>query len=130
MLLMMIALLVIGAFTGFMAGLLGVGGGMMLTPFMTFLFITAGFPDELVIKMALATSLTTILFTSVTSVRAHHQTGKVRCQADGAGCVLGNISWRSLCQRIEKRMAGNFLRRIRGLLRHQDVSHVKTQALS
>jgi len=63
MLLMMIALLVIGAFTGFMAGLLGVGGGMMLTPFMTFLFITAGFPDELVIKMALATSLTTILFT-------------------------------------------------------------------
>jgi len=78
MLLMMVALLVIGAFTGFMAGLLGVGGGMMLTPFMTFLFTMAGFPDALVIKMALATSLTTILFTSVTSVRAHHQSGKVR----------------------------------------------------
>lgn len=78
MLLMMVALLVIGAFTGFMAGLLGVGGGMMLTPFMTFLFTMAGFPDALVIKMALATSLTTILFTSVTSVRAHHQSGMVR----------------------------------------------------
>ena len=94
MLSMMAALLVIGAFTGFMAGLLGVGGGMMLTPFMTFLFTLAKFPPELVIKMALATSLTTILFTSIGSVRAHHQGGKVRwdiARPMGIGAFLGTF---------------------------------------
>ena len=53
---MLIALCGIGAMTGFLAGLLGVGGGMMLVPFMTFLFSLAQFPDALIIKMALATS--------------------------------------------------------------------------
>ncbi len=94
MLSMMAALLVIGALTGFMAGLLGVGGGMMLTPFMTFLFTAAKFPPELVIKMALATSLTTILFTSIGSVRAHHQGGKVRwdiARPMGIGAFLGTF---------------------------------------
>ncbi|MBU3724186.1 MAG: sulfite exporter TauE/SafE family protein [Burkholderiaceae bacterium] len=94
MLSMMVALLVIGAFTGFMAGLLGVGGGMMLTPFMTFLFTVAKFPPELVIKMALATSLTTILFTSIGSVRAHHKGGKVRwdiARPMGIGAFIGTF---------------------------------------
>jgi uncharacterized protein len=72
-----LALLVIGAFIGFMAGLLGVGGGMMLVPFMIFLFEFNHFPPDLIMKMALATSLTTILFTSISSVRAHHKKGAV-----------------------------------------------------
>lgn len=94
MLITVAALLVIGAFTGFAAGLLGVGGGMMLVPFMVFLFTHAGFADELVMKMALATSLTTILFTSIGSVRAHHQGGKVRwdlAKPMGVGCFIGTF---------------------------------------
>ncbi len=89
---MLIALCGIGAMTGFLAGLLGVGGGMMLVPFMTLLFSLAQFPDALIIKMALATSLTTILFTSIGSVRAHHQGGKVRwdiAKPMGIGAFLG-----------------------------------------
>lgn len=94
MLVIVVALLVIGAFTGFMAGLLGVGGGMMLVPFMVFLFTLSKFPQELVMKMALATALTTILFTSIGSVRAHHKGGKVRwdlARPMGVGCFIGTF---------------------------------------
>jgi uncharacterized membrane protein YfcA len=71
------ALLVLGACTGFAAGLLGIGGGMLLVPFLTLLFTWRGYPLEHVVHMAIATSLATILFTSVSSVRAHHQRGAV-----------------------------------------------------
>jgi uncharacterized membrane protein YfcA len=65
-------LLVLGAATGFAAGLLGVGGGMLLVPFLTFAFTLQHVPYEHVVHMAIATSLATIMFTSVSSVRAHH----------------------------------------------------------
>jgi uncharacterized protein len=78
MTLILIALIVLGAMTGFMAGLLGIGGGMLLVPFMTFLFTLSGFPPELIVKIAIATSLATILFTSLSSVLAHHKKGAVR----------------------------------------------------
>ncbi len=71
-------LLLLGAFTGFAAGLLGIGGGMLLVPFLTMMFTAQKFPIEHVVHMAVATSLTTILFTSVSSVRAHHAHGAVR----------------------------------------------------
>lgn len=88
------ALLCVGALTGFLAGLLGVGGGMMLVPVMTMLFSLAGFPPDQVIKIALATALTTILFTSIGSVRAHHKGGKVRWEIArpmGAGAFIGTF---------------------------------------
>lgn len=91
---MIVALIVLGAMTGFLAGLLGVGGGMMLVPFMTFLFTLNGFPPELIVKMAIATSLATILFTSVSSVRAHHKGGKVRwdlAKPMGIGAFIGTF---------------------------------------
>lgn len=71
------AFLMIGAAVGFSAGLLGIGGGMLLVPFMTFLLTHKGFPKELIVHMAIATSLATIMFTSLSSVRAHHQRGAV-----------------------------------------------------
>jgi len=91
---MLIALAVIGSMTGFLAGLLGVGGGMMLVPFMTILFTLNGFPNELIVKIAIATSLATILFTSVSSLRAHHQKGAVRwdiVKPMGIGAFLGTF---------------------------------------
>ena len=71
-------LLALGAAVGVAAGLLGIGGGMLLVPFMTILMTAKGFPKELVIHMAIATSLATIMFTSLSSVRAHHKHGAVR----------------------------------------------------
>lgn len=71
------ALLVLGAAVGFAAGLLGIGGGMLLVPFMTMLLTAEGFPAEHIVHMAIATSLGTIMFTSISSVRAHHGRGAV-----------------------------------------------------
>jgi uncharacterized membrane protein YfcA len=67
-----------GAAGGFAAGLLGIGGGMVLVPFMTMIFSARGMAPALVLHMAIATSLGTIVFTSLSSVRAHHAHGAVR----------------------------------------------------
>ncbi|MGX4640778.1 sulfite exporter TauE/SafE family protein [Massilia sp. SYSU DXS3249] len=75
--LLILALLAMGAFGGFAAGLLGIGGGMVLVPFITMIFTARGVPDALVVHMAIATSLATIMFTSLSSVRAHHKHGAV-----------------------------------------------------
>lgn len=71
------AFLLLGAVVGFAAGLLGIGGGMLTVPFTTMLFTAKSFPPNLVVHMAIATSLATITFTSLSSVRAHHQRGAV-----------------------------------------------------
>ncbi len=74
---LIVALLVLGAATGFVAGLLGIGGGMLLVPFLTMLFTLRAFPEDHLVHMAIATSLATILFTSASSVLAHHRRGAV-----------------------------------------------------
>ena len=63
------ALAALGSCTGFAAGLLGIGGGMILVPFLTFLFTMYGFPTDIIVHVAIATSMATILFTSLSSVR-------------------------------------------------------------
>ena len=75
---LVLELLALGAVVGFLAGLLGVGGGMMLVPVMTWLLTQRGVETGLAVKMAIATSMATILFTSLSSVRAHHRLGAVR----------------------------------------------------
>ncbi|MEC4718731.1 sulfite exporter TauE/SafE family protein [Noviherbaspirillum sp. CPCC 100848] len=71
------ALLALGAAVGYAAGLLGIGGGMLLVPFMTMVLTARNFPEEHIVHMAIATSLATIMFTSISSVRAHHARGAV-----------------------------------------------------
>ncbi|MGJ9418312.1 sulfite exporter TauE/SafE family protein [Massilia sp. CMS3.1] len=74
---MILALLAMGAFGGFAAGLLGIGGGMIMVPFITMVLTARDVPEALVVHMAIATSLATIMFTSLSSVRAHHKHGAV-----------------------------------------------------
>ncbi|GAC1607968.1 MAG: sulfite exporter TauE/SafE family protein [Ramlibacter sp.] len=69
--------LLLGLVMGFLAGLLGLGGGMVIVPVVTFLLGLKGFPADQRVKIAVATSLATICFTSITSVRAHHRRGAV-----------------------------------------------------
>ena len=64
--------LAIGGVVGFIAGLLGIGGGMTMIPLLTLIFSYQHFPPEHILHIAVATSLATIVFTSISSVRAHH----------------------------------------------------------
>jgi uncharacterized membrane protein YfcA len=74
---LVLELAILGLATGFLAGLLGIGGGMLMVPFLTIILTSKGYPSEYTVKMAVATSLATICFTSLSSVRAHHRRGAV-----------------------------------------------------
>lgn len=71
------AYLVLGMFAGTIAGLLGVGGGLIIVPVLVFIFTANGFPPESIVHLAVGTSLATIIVTSISSARAHHQHGAV-----------------------------------------------------
>ncbi len=66
-----------GTFAGFAAGLLGVGGGLIIVPVFFFVFASHGYEQQYLMQMALTTSLATIVITSISSTRAHHRRGAV-----------------------------------------------------
>lgn len=90
--LLIIQLALLGTVTGFLAGLLGIGGGMIMVPFISAILNSRGTDPGLAVKMAIATSMATIIFTSLSSVRAHHRKGYVRwdiVKGLAPGIVLG-----------------------------------------
>ncbi|MCS6810803.1 MAG: sulfite exporter TauE/SafE family protein [Tepidimonas sp.] len=93
--LLIVELAALGTATGFLAGLLGIGGGMLMVPFVTFILTQRGVASDLAVKMAIATSMATIVFTSLSSVRAHHRRGAVRwdlVRRLAPGIVLGALA--------------------------------------
>ena len=91
---LIIELALLGTGTGFLAGLLGIGGGMLMVPFVTLILSAQGVAPGLAVKMAIATSMATIIFTSIASVRAHHKRGAVRwdiVRRLAPGIVIGSI---------------------------------------
>tara|TARA_B110000438_G_C15820280_1_gene654028 strand:+ start:1969 stop:2799 length:831 start_codon:yes stop_codon:yes gene_type:complete len=73
----LLALITTGVFAGILAGLLGVGGGIVIVPVLFFLFQSFGVSPESAMLVATATSLATIVPTSISSIRSHHQKGNV-----------------------------------------------------
>lgn len=73
-----------GACAGIMAGLLGVGGGLVIVPMLAYIFAKQNMAPHVVQHLALGTSLASIMFTSLSSMRAHH----------GRGAVEWPIVWR------------------------------------
>ena len=71
------AYLALGVFAGAVAGLLGVGGGLIIVPVLALLYGIQGFAVETIMQLAVGTSLATIVFTSLSSMRAHHRRGAV-----------------------------------------------------
>ena len=67
----------IGAIAGFAAGLFGVGGGLIIVPILYVVFTQMGYDPNVIMHMALGTSLATIIITSISSVSAHHKKGAV-----------------------------------------------------
>lgn len=92
--LLIVELALLGVTTGFLAGLLGIGGGMLMVPFITIIMSNRAVEPDLAVKMAIATSMATIIFTSMSSVWAHHQHGAVRwdiVRRLAPGIVTGSI---------------------------------------
>lgn len=69
--------LLVGAFAGVIAGLLGVGGGLIIVPVLVLLFQQWGFADSVLMHLAIGTSLATIVVTAISSMYAHHKHGAV-----------------------------------------------------
>ncbi|MDD5404108.1 MAG: sulfite exporter TauE/SafE family protein [Sulfuricella sp.] len=101
--------LLTGVFAGFLAGLLGVGGGLVIVPALAFIFTAQHFPQEHILHIALGTSLASILFTSLSSVRAHHAHGAVNwrvVRGIAPGIVAGTLAGTALAAQLST----NFLK--------------------
>ncbi|MDH5392921.1 MAG: sulfite exporter TauE/SafE family protein [Gammaproteobacteria bacterium] len=91
-------LLASGAVAGMFAGLLGIGGGIIIVPVLAMVFKTQGVSIDVLMHVAIGTSLATIVITSLSSVRAHHKHGGidwavVRVMSAGVfvGALLGAV---------------------------------------
>ena len=69
--------LMVGSVAGILAGLLGIGGGLVIVPLLTTLFTSQGIHQDVIVHLALGTSLASIVFTSISSVRSHYKRGSV-----------------------------------------------------
>lgn len=104
-----LASLLLGGISGLTAGLFGIGGGLVIVPMLAMLFAAQGFPTDLIMIMSIATSLATIVFTSMASLLAHHRLDsvlwpKVQILAPGImlGAAVGTV--------IADYLSGGFLR--------------------
>ena len=107
-----LAYLCTGVFVGFLAGLLGIGGGMVMVPILAALFAAQGFAPDHVLHLALGTSMAVILFTASSSAREHHRLVSVDwsvVQRMAPGIALGTLmaSWGSALV-PQQAMAGAF----------------------
>ncbi len=93
----------LGLVVGFVAGLLGVGGGLIIVPVMIFLLHAQGLAAGIEPQVALGTSLASILFTSLSSVRAHHRHGAVEwplVRAIAPGILAGTLAGALLAAQV------------------------------
>jgi uncharacterized membrane protein YfcA len=91
---LIVAFVALGAIVGFLAGLLGIGGGMTMVPLLTLVFSHEGFAPQHVVHIAVATATATILFTAVASAREHHRHGAVLWNVVAGmapGIVVGSL---------------------------------------
>lgn len=90
----LLLLMTIGAFAGVLAGLLGVGGGIVLVPAFYYTFSGLGYNSPQLVQICLATSLATIIFTSMRSVSSHNKKGAVDwgiLKSWAPGIIIGSI---------------------------------------
>ena len=104
--------LALGAFVGFLAGLLGIGGGFTIVPVLMEVFEREGVLTAHVLPLAIGTSAATIVFTALSSARAHHAHGAVAwpvVRAMAPGLVVGSLIGPQIASALPVRvMAGIF----------------------
>lgn len=103
------ASLLLGAVAGTMAGLFGIGGGLIIVPVLAILFAAEGIPADLIMIMSVATSLATIVFTSISSILAHHRLKTVQWDKV-LELVPGIVIGAGIGTIIAEHVSGNLLR--------------------
>ena len=101
------SLIVIGGFAGFLAGLLGVGGGIVLVPAFFYAFQSLGYDGPQLMQVCLATSLATIIVTSIRSTQSHNKKGAVDWQILrqwAPGIAFGAILGVALAANLQSQM--------------------------
>jgi len=102
----MMLYLLAGALAGLLGGLLGVGGGLVIVPALVFSFHAQQFAPEVLTHMAIGTSLATIILTSISSIKAHHEHGAVRWELVkdiAPGIVLGTLTGAAFAHLLQGR---------------------------
>jgi uncharacterized membrane protein YfcA len=99
----------LGSVVGILAGLLGVGGGLIIVPMVVFTLTWQGVPSQHLMHLALGTSLASIIFTSVSSFWAHHQRGAVHWEVVRR-IVLGILVGTFLGSCLASRLSTNLLK--------------------
>ncbi|MBU4261507.1 MAG: sulfite exporter TauE/SafE family protein [Proteobacteria bacterium] len=99
----------VGAVSGVLAGLLGIGGGLVIVPMLVFCFTWQQIPNELIMHLALGTSMASIIFTAVSSFWAHHKRGAVHWIVVRR-IVLGIFLGTFIGSCFAARMSTNFLK--------------------
>ena len=69
--------MLVGAIVGFLAGLFGIGGGLVIVPTLVYLLPMMGIPDQMLMSTALGTSFATIVITGFSSAQRHHKLGNI-----------------------------------------------------
>lgn len=98
-----------GAIAGILAGLLGIGGGLVIVPMVVFCLTWQGVPNEFIMHLALGTSMASIIFTSVSSFWSHHKRGAVHWSIVRR-IVLGILVGTFLGSCVASRMSTNWLK--------------------
>ncbi len=101
--------LLTGGIVGFFAGLLGIGGGLLMVPILASVFMSLGFPDDRILHLALGTTTAIIVLTSISSLRAHHARGAVNwwvVRYISPGIVIGALAGSTLAGQLPSRILG------------------------
>lgn len=108
-------LVILGSLAGFLAGLLGIGGGIIFVPLFLWIFETARFSPEVIVHTALGTSLAVIIPTALSSTIGHRKRGNVKwrhvialCLGGACGAFVG--AW------LASLLSGNWLKGLFGAM--------------
>ena len=126
----LLAYLGLGAVAGFFAGLLGVGGGAIMVPVLALMFAAQGFPQQHLMHLALGTSMATIIFTSISSLRAHHAHGAVLwpiVRAIAPGIIVGTLTGAHVAAAVPTRPLAIFFAVFIAYVAVQMILNVKPQ---
>ena len=127
----LLAYIGLGLFTGVFAGMLGVGGGAVMVPILAMMFSAQAFPDAHLMHLALGTSMATIIFTSLSSLRAHHQHGAVLwpiVRAISPGIIVGTLTGAHFAAQVPTRPLAVFFAVFMSYVALQLILNVKPKA--